>query len=136
LKPEQGRRQSGATPLFFCARQLVVGYFEFWSGRDLLTPLGTLRAAEGGKSDVGETPTIYPVLRHCLRNGRGCRLRTLCYATEKGCHLYAGQILEKSEMAEELAIRKHGCEGLVPNLSPRGRNWRLRVRGHMARSGH
>jgi hypothetical protein len=39
-------------------------------------------------------------------------------------------------MAEELAIRKLGYEGLVPNLSPRDRNWWLRVRDHMGSSGH
>jgi hypothetical protein len=113
-----------------------VGYFEFWSVEDLVTLWEAYEQRRAGREGVGETPTIYPVPSHCLRHGRGCRLRTLCYATEKGCHLYAGQIPEKSEMAEELAIRKLGCEGLVPNLSPRGRNWRLHVRGHMGRSDH
>jgi hypothetical protein len=78
----------------------VVGYFEFWSVEDLVTLWEAYEQRRAEREGVGETPTIYPVPSHCLRHGRSCRLRTLCYATEKGCHLFAGQIPEKSEMAE------------------------------------
>lgn len=83
-----------------------------------------------------ETAAIHHVLRRCRWDDGGWRLRTLCYPAEKGCLLYAWQTLEKSEVDEELALRRNDCERLVPTLpTDSGSRWSC-LRVNMANLGY